>query len=187
MALSGLDIYKLLPKTNCKDCGFATCLAFAMALAQKKVSLDKCPHVTAQARQALESASQPPIKLVTIGSGDARFEIGNETVMYRHEQKFYHPTVIGILVEDTLEARELEARLNKIKALSFERVGIGIKPELVSVRNSSKNKDKFAEAVNKAISITGRNIALESNDPAAIEAALKYARDKRPLVIWGGG
>ena len=69
MALSGLDIYKLLPKTNCKECGFATCLAMAMALAQKKISLDKCPHVTAKAREALESASQPPIKLVTIGTG----------------------------------------------------------------------------------------------------------------------
>ena len=99
MALTGLDIYKLLPKTNCKDCGFATCLAFAMALAQKKVSLDKCPHLTAEAKGALESASQPPIKLVTIGAGEKKLEMGNETVMYRHEQKFYHPAGIGILVE----------------------------------------------------------------------------------------
>ena len=84
MALSGLDIYKLLPKTNCKDCGFSTCLAFAMALAQKKSSLDKCPHVSVESRQSLESASQPPVKLVTIGAGEGRVEIGNETVMYRH-------------------------------------------------------------------------------------------------------
>ncbi|MDP3786775.1 MAG: (Fe-S)-binding protein, partial [Candidatus Omnitrophota bacterium] len=76
MALTGLDIYKLLPKTNCKDCGFATCLAFAMALAQKKASLDKCPHVTAESKIVLESASQPPIKLVTIGAGDKKLEMG---------------------------------------------------------------------------------------------------------------
>src|SRR3989338_71865 len=103
MALTGLDIYKLLPKTNCKDCGFATCLAFAMALAQKRVTLDKCPHVSAQAREALESASRPPVKLGTIGTGDGRIEIGNELVMFRHEQKFFHPAAIGVTVEDTLD------------------------------------------------------------------------------------
>ena len=72
MALTGLEIYKHLPKTNCKDCGFPTCLAFAMKMATKQVSLDKCPHVTAAGKAALESASRPPIQLVTIGSGDAR-------------------------------------------------------------------------------------------------------------------
>jgi len=78
MALSGLDIYKLLPKTNCRECGFATCLAFAMQLAKKTVSLEKCPYVTVDAKAILESASEPPIKLITIGAGDAKLEIGNE-------------------------------------------------------------------------------------------------------------
>ncbi|MCX5715272.1 MAG: acetyl-CoA decarbonylase/synthase complex subunit gamma, partial [Candidatus Omnitrophica bacterium] len=91
MALSGLEIYKLLPKTNCKDCGFPTCLAFAMQLASKKTSLDKCVHVNEAGRQALESASQPPIQLVTIGTGDNKLELGNETVLFRHEETFYHP------------------------------------------------------------------------------------------------
>src|SRR3989338_1745042 len=123
MALSGLDIYKLLPKTNCKECGFATCLAFAMALAQKKVSLDKCPYITQAAKEALESASQPPVKLVTIGTGDNKLETGNEVVMYRHEQKFYHPTGIGFLIEDTLDIAQIGERLTKISSLKFERVG----------------------------------------------------------------
>src|SRR3989338_8968737 len=149
MALSGLDIYKLLPKTNCKECGYATCLAFAMALAQKKASLDKCPHVTAQAKEALESASQPPIKLVTVGSGERRLEIGNETVMYRHEQKFYHPTGIGFLVEDTLSEPELGDRIAKINSLEFERVGQVIRPDLVCVKNSSGNAGRYAAAVKK--------------------------------------
>jgi acetyl-CoA decarbonylase/synthase, CODH/ACS complex subunit gamma len=187
MTLSGLDIFKLLPKTNCKECGYATCLAFAMALAQKKTSLDKCPTVTEEAKAALESASQPPIKLVTIGVGDSRLEIGNETVMYRHEQKFYHPTVIGILVEDSLNEQALEARLNSIKALSFERVGIPIKPELVCIRNSSGNKEAFLKAVNRAVSVTGRNIALLGDSAQAIEPAAKAIKDKRPLLVSGGG
>ncbi|MBU0895885.1 MAG: acetyl-CoA decarbonylase/synthase complex subunit gamma, partial [Candidatus Omnitrophica bacterium] len=123
MAFSGLDIYKLLPKTNCKDCGFATCLAMAIALAQKKISLEKCPHISAEAKEALASASEPPIKLVTIGAGNSKLEIGNETVMYRHEQKFYHPTVIGFLIEDSMDEESLGKAVAGIKALKFERVG----------------------------------------------------------------
>ena len=187
MALTGLDIYKLLPKTNCKDCGFATCLAFAMALAQKKVSLDKCPHVTAQAKEALQSASQPPIKLVTIGAGDKKLEMGNETVMYRHEQKFYHPAGIGILVEDTLTESELDDKISKINELKFERVGQIIAPDLVCLKNTSGNKDSFVRLVYKVTSTVKLNVALLSQNIEALAEALKIVKEKRPLVIWDGG
>lgn len=183
MALSGLDIYKLLPKTNCKECGFATCLAFAMALAQKKTSLDKCPHVTAQAKQALESASQPPVKLVTIGKGETKLEIGNETVMYRHEQKFFHSPGIGFLVEDTLTPADIDAKIAAINALRFERVGQIIKPDIVVIKNSSNDSAKFIEAVKRATSKSELNIILSSKNPQAIGEALKICKEKRPLVL----
>ena len=183
MALSGLDIYKLLPKTNCKDCGFATCLAFAMALAQKKVSLDKCPHVTAQARESLESAAQPPVKLVTIGAGARRLEIGNETVLYRHEQKFYHPAAIGFLIEDTSSGSDIEKAVSEIKKLEFERVGQVIAANLICIRNSSKNKDQFTSAVKKIAAATDLCLALESSSPAVMSEAAKYLKEARPLVI----
>lgn len=183
MALTGLDIYKLLPKTNCKDCGFATCLAFAMALAQKKVSLDKCPHVTAQAKDALESASQPPIKLVVIGTGDKRIEIGNETVMYRHEQKFHHPAGIGILIEDTLSDSEIESKISRANALKFERVGQEIAINLIVVKNSSNDNAKFVNAVKKVTSSSKLNIAISSGSAKAIEEAVKICKEKRPLII----
>ncbi len=186
MALSGLDIYKLLPKTNCKECGFATCLAFAMALAQKKVSLDKCPHVTAQAREALESASQPPIKLVTIGKGENRIEIGNETVMYRHEQKFYHPAGIGFLIEDTIGEDEAAKKLSKIKGLTFERVGQKIGANLICIKNSSNDKNKFVNIVKMVMSASDLNTALYSENPDAIKEALLITKDRRPLIISGG-
>ena len=185
MALSGLDIYKLLPKTNCKECGFATCLAFAMALAQKKVSLDKCPHVTAAAREALESASQPPVKLVTIGTGERKIEIGNETVMYRHEQKFYHPAAIGFLLEDTLADADIDKKISEIKKLEFERVGQMIAPNLICVRNSSGNKDKFINAVKKAAAGTDLCVALEGRDAGIMAGAASLVKDKRPLIICG--
>jgi acetyl-CoA decarbonylase/synthase complex subunit gamma len=181
MALTGLDIYKLLPKTNCKDCGFATCLAFAMALAQKKASLDKCPHVTAAAKAVLESASQPPVKLVTIGAGENKLEMGNETVMCRHEQKFYHPAGIGILVEDTLKDFELDEKISKINTLKFERVGQQISVDLICIKNSSGQSARFVNVVNKVAGKTALNIALSSGSAKAIGEAIRSAR--RPLVI----
>ncbi|MDD3905409.1 MAG: acetyl-CoA decarbonylase/synthase complex subunit gamma [Candidatus Omnitrophica bacterium] len=183
MALSGLDIYKLLPKTNCKDCGFATCLAFAMALAQKKASLAKCPHVTQDARAALESAAQPPIRLVTIGVGARKIEIGNETVMYRHEQKFYHPAAVGFLIEDTALPADIDKKIEEIKALVFERVGQVISANLICVRNSSKNKETFALVVKKVSMSGGLPLALETSEPAAAIEALAQIRDARPLLI----
>lgn len=183
MALSGLDIYKLLPKTNCKDCGFSTCLAFAMALAQKKTTLEKCPHITAASRQALESAAEPPIKLVTIGTGERKIEIGNESVMYRHEQKFYHSPAIGFLIEDTLSDSDADKILSDIKKLSFERVGQTISPNIICVRNSSGNKDKFVACVNKVASSTDLCLALESADAAAMAEAVRLVKVRRPLII----
>ncbi|MBM3136402.1 MAG: acetyl-CoA decarbonylase/synthase complex subunit gamma, partial [Chloroflexi bacterium] len=90
MGLSGLDIYKLLPKTNCKECGFPTCLAFAMKLAQKGAELSACPYVTEEAKTALAAASAPPIRLVTVGKGERKIEVGNEVVLFRHDKTFYH-------------------------------------------------------------------------------------------------
>lgn len=185
MALSGLDIYKLLPKTNCKECGFATCLAFAMALAQKKVSLDKCPKVTAAAREALESAAQPPIRLVTIGKGENKLEIGNETVMYRHEQKFFHPAIVGCLIEDTLGDAELATKAAKINALSFERVGQSIGAGLICIKNSSGDKTKFVNAVRKVSAGSNLNLALYSDNPDAAKEALVMVKGRRPLIICG--
>ena len=113
MALSGLDIYKHLKKTNCKECGFSTCLAFAMALAAKKTTLDKCPDVSDAAKQILESAALPPMATVTIGDGDGKIAVGGETVMFRHEKTFYHPTAIAVSISDN--EQNLSAKIERIK------------------------------------------------------------------------
>src|SRR3989338_6111583 len=136
MALSGLDIYKLLPKTNCRECGFPTCLAFAMQLAKKTVSIDKCPYLSEEAKKVLEASSQPPIKLVTVGQGDSKLEVGNETVMFRHEEKFFHPCGIGIIIDDNLNDAEITGKLETINKLKFNRVGQKIEINLVAVRQA---------------------------------------------------
>lgn len=182
MALSGLEIYKQLPKTNCKDCGFPTCLAFAMQLAGKKTSLDKCPHVSDASKAALESASQPPIRLVTIGSGDTKFQTGNETVMFRHEQTFYNPTGIGIIVDASLFDNDLTARIKTIDKLRFERVGQKIEVNFIAVKDSANDASKFAAAVKKASELSTLNLVLMSTNPASIKAVLDIVKAKKPLI-----
>lgn len=181
MALSGLDIYKLLPKTNCKECGFATCLAFAMQLAKKVVTLEKCPHISAQAKEILEAQAQPPIKLITIGTGEGKLEIGNETVMFRHEEKFQRPCGLGFIIEDSLNDVEIKGRLEKINKLKFERVGQELNVNLVAVRQMSTT-ERFTEALKLVAGNTGLGLVLMSNDAQALTKALEIAKGKNPLV-----
>ncbi len=182
MALSGLDIYKLLPKTNCKQCGFPTCLAFAMQLAAKKVSLDKCPSVTEEAKASLEGASQPPIKLVALGADDKKVEVGNETVLFRHEETFYHPTGIGILVEDSLSEEEALRKADSINALNFERVGTQVQVDIVALKQSSKSADEFSRLVKKICDKTPLAAVLMVKDADSAKLALEQCKDRRPLL-----
>jgi len=181
MALSGLEIYKLLPKTNCKKCGFPTCLAFAMALAQKKTSLDKCPDVTEEAKKALESASEPPIRLITIGSGDKKLEIGNETVMFRHEEKFHHPTGVGFLIEDSQSEDEIKKAVTEINKLEFERVGQKIGVNIIALKEKS-DKFRFLKALKIILEGTSLPLLLISDKIDTLKEALSVSRDKNPLI-----
>ncbi|MEK6727285.1 MAG: acetyl-CoA decarbonylase/synthase complex subunit gamma [Candidatus Omnitrophota bacterium] len=181
MALSGLDIYKLLPKTNCRECGFPTCLAFAMQLAKKAISIDKCPYLSQEAKKVLEASSQPPIKLVTVGVGDSRLEFGNETVMFRHEEKFFHPCGIGFIIEDNLSDSEISRKLERINKLKFERVGQKIEVNLVAVRQTNDGQ-RFVDAVQLVSSGTSLGLVLMSDEPEALKSALEITRTKRPLI-----
>lgn len=181
MALSGLDIYKLLPKTNCRACGFATCLAFAMAIAKKATTIDKCPYLSEEAKKVLEASSLPPIQLVTMGEGENKLEVGNETVMFRHEEKFHHPCGIGIIIEDSLPEAKIIEQLKKINALHFERVGQLLSLDLVAVKQCS-NKEKFVNSVKLALTNTKLNLVLMSDDHACLRSALELCKPKKPLI-----
>ncbi|MBI5573937.1 MAG: acetyl-CoA decarbonylase/synthase complex subunit gamma [Elusimicrobia bacterium] len=180
MALSGLDIYKNLPKTNCKKCGFPTCLAFAMALAGKKTELSKCPDVSEQAKQLLESASLPPMATITIGEGDRKVEVGGETVLFRHEKTFFHPTAIAVSISDN--EQNLSAKIERIKKLNFERVGMMVGVDMIAVKNETNNAEKFASVSKELSEKTGLPLVLISENPVAIDEALKNLSQKRPLI-----
>ncbi|HHT9120241.1 MAG TPA: acetyl-CoA decarbonylase/synthase complex subunit gamma [Candidatus Hypogeohydataceae bacterium YC41] len=184
MALTGLDIYKLLPKTNCKKCGRPTCLAFAMQLAQKKANIDECPDISEQSKQTLGAASAPPIKLVTIGTGDRALKVGEENVLFRHDEKFYHPAGVGVSLSDSLPEGELDKKLEEIAKLRFQRVGTEIALDLVAVQNDSGNKDTFARVVQKVASHTNLLLILVSQSQEAMAQALSVngLASKRPLI-----
>lgn len=182
MALTGLEIYKLLPKTNCKDCGQPTCLAFAMQLAAGKASLDACPHASEEAKERLSAAASPPIALITIGTGNKVVQVGNETVLFRHEKRFEHPTAIGVTVDDTLSPEELSRRVRAINNLVFERVGQACGVDLVAVRNNSGEVATFTEAVRMTAGETSLPLVLMSHSPACLGAALQVVGERRPLV-----
>jgi len=184
MALTGLQIFKLLPKTNCKDCGKPTCLAFAMALASKKASLDECPHVSDEAKAALEGASAPPMKAITVGAGDAAFEIGGETVMFRHDEKFYRQTAVAVTLSDTLDEAARADRLKTIDALQFERVGQEISVDSVYVKNESGSADAFAAAAEYVAANTRLAVILGSESADAMGAALERCADAKPLLCF---
>ena len=182
MALKALDILRLLPQMRgCKECGCPTCLAFAMKLAQKQARIDECPHVSDESKAALEGASAPPMKLVTIGAGDNKLEIGNETVMFRHEETFHHPPGIGVRVPDDLDTEALAARVAAIGALKFVRVGMDIRANVVAIENASCDADRFKAAV-EAASKLDLPMVLIAEMAGHIAAALPVCAGKKPLV-----
>ncbi|HUV75841.1 MAG TPA: acetyl-CoA decarbonylase/synthase complex subunit gamma [Dehalococcoidales bacterium] len=182
MPLTGIEIFKLLPKTNCGECGVPTCLAFAMNMASGKVELSACPYVSEEARVKLEEASAPPILPVTIGVGDRALKIGGETVMFRHEKRFENPPGLAILISDTMADAEINARLEKCQQLQYQRVGITLRPELVAVKCESGDAVKFEAVVNKVKQNSDCGIILMSTNPDILAAGLKVCADRKPLL-----
>ncbi len=182
MALTGIQIFKLLPKTNCKECGVPTCLAFAMNLASGKAELDSCPYVSDEAREQLAEASAPPIRPVPIGKGVRALTAGGETVLYRHEKTFYNPTALAAMVGSDITGADLEAKLGAWNAYQYERVGVNMRPELVAVKDVNGDKDAFAATAQKVADTSEFNLILISEDKDVMSAGIEAAKAKRPLV-----
>ncbi|MGA9349962.1 MAG: acetyl-CoA decarbonylase/synthase complex subunit gamma [Anaerolineae bacterium] len=182
MALSGLEIYKLLPKTNCKECGFPTCLAFAMKLAAKQAELAACTYVSEEAKAALAAAAAPPIRLITISSDDRKIEVGNETVMFRHEKTFYHEPGLLVRIKDTQPLDEFEAIVTRAASYSVERVGMELNVSGFAVEHASGDPALFVERVQALRARANLPLVLMSQDPAAMEAALAKLQGAAPLL-----
>ncbi len=182
MALTGIQIFKLLPKTNCKECGVPTCLAFAMNLASSKAELDSCPYVSDEAREQLAAASAPPIRPVKIGQGVRQATTGGETVLYRHEKTFFNPTLFaGTITSDTAIA-DVEAKIKAWNALQYERVGLNLRPELAALKDVNGDKVAFASLAKLIAETSEFNLILMSEDVDVLAAGVETAGFKRPLL-----
>jgi acetyl-CoA decarbonylase/synthase complex subunit gamma len=182
MALTGIQIFKLLPKTNCGKCGVPTCLAFAMNLAAGKVELIACPFVSEESKAQLAEASAPPIRPVTIGTGSAAFKVGGETVMFRHEKKFENPTGIAVLVTDTMPENEVTDRIERFNNNIYERVGLKLHADAIAIKSESGSPAKFAALVEKVAKATNGGLILINENPEVLAAGLNICANRRPLL-----
>jgi len=182
MPLTGIQIFKLLPKTNCKECGEPTCLAFAMKLASGKAELALCPYISEEAKSQLAEAAAPPIRAVTIGVGDRALKVGGETVMFRHEKRFENPPAFAILISDTMDEAEIDRRLEKFNQFEYERVGLTLRPEMIAIKGESEDANQFAAIVTKVKQSSDGGIILMSSSPDVLAAGLKVCGDRKPLI-----
>ena len=187
MPLSGLEIYKHLPKTNCKDCGVPTCLAFAMKVAAGQAGLDQCPHVTPEAKAALGEASAPPQQLVKIGEGGKAIEIGQETVLFRHEERFHRPVAVAVRMKDDLDDAGIRERCQRVANTRFERMGNTLAANLVAVHNVSGDPNRFIEAAKVASAASGKALILMGGNANCLRTAAEVFKAERPLLWSFGG
>jgi acetyl-CoA decarbonylase/synthase complex subunit gamma len=182
MALSGIQIYKLLPQTNCKECGFPTCLAFAMKLAAKQVELSGCPYVSEESKTQLAESAAPPIRLVTIKSDGFEVKAGNEVVLFRHEKTFYNKPGVFVKYGDDVTPEAIKAQLVQANAFKTNYVGIELALDGFAVESVSGDAGKFSSAVRAVRDVTKRPLILISHDPAILAAGLNVLQGENPLI-----
>jgi len=185
--LSPIDIYVLLPKTNCKECGQENCMAFAAKLVNREIALELCKPLLrekqwARSYQKLWDMLKPPIKEVTVGVGERAVKVGGKLVMYRHELAYFNPTAIAIDVTDEMPDEELLERVKKTEGFSFTYIGKELRLDMVAVRSTSNDPDKFKSAVKKVSENTPLPLVLCSFNPVVLEAGLMAAPKARPLL-----
>jgi acetyl-CoA decarbonylase/synthase complex subunit gamma len=184
MALTGIEIFKMLPKTNCKECGYPTCLAFAMALASGKAELEACPYVSDEVKEKLAEASAPPIRPIKLGPADAVKSIGGETVQFRHEKTFFNQTLIAGMLTTAMSDAEIDEKLKVFMDMQFERVGLNLRPEMMAVVDKDGDAGKFSGVVKKVMDNSDALVLLCSDKPEVLKAGAEAAKERRPILAY---
>jgi acetyl-CoA decarbonylase/synthase complex subunit gamma len=184
--LSPLGVYKLLPRTNCKECGEENCMAFATKLVNREVVLESCPPLLTKTNEKpykqLKEMLKPAVKEVVVGVGDHTVKVGGKLVMYRHEFAYFNPTAIAIDVTDEMSDEEISSRVKKTESFRFEYIGQALKLDMIAVRSTSNDPDKFGKAVKKVVQNTKLPLILCSLDPAVLQSGLAVTPSSRPLL-----
>lgn len=183
MALTGIQILKMLPKKNCGECDIPTCLAFAMKVAAGQIEIDACPYVSDEAKETIGEASAPPIRTIKLGAGDDTFTIGGETVMFRHEKRFENQTGIGVLITTEMSNEDVDGRIERFNKLEYERVGVIMRPDIIAVKDVQGEEGPFTTLVQKVLDEAGRaSLLLMSDSHQNLAAAVKLCGDRKPLI-----
>jgi len=184
--LSPIDVYKLLPKTNCKECGEENCMAFATKIVNREVNIDQCPPLlkkeNAKAYNQLKEMLKPPVKEVVVGEGENAVKLGGKLVMYRHEFTYSNPTAIAIDVTDEMPEEELLNRIKQTERFSYEYIGYTLKLDMIAVRSTSGDPEKFKAAVKKVVENSTLPLILCSLNANVAEAGLMAAPKVKPLL-----
>ncbi|MCJ7559703.1 acetyl-CoA decarbonylase/synthase complex subunit gamma [Candidatus Bathyarchaeota archaeon] len=184
--LSPIDVYKLLPKTNCKECGQENCMAFATKLVNREVTLEQCTPLlkkeNEKAYKQLKEMLKPAVKEVIVGAGDKAVKLGGKLVMYRHEFTYSNPTAIAIDVTDEMPEAEVLNRIKRTEQFTFEYIGNTLKLNMIAVRSTSGDPEKFKATVKQVIENTGLPLILCTLNPNVAEAGLMAAPNARPLL-----
>ncbi|MCL2156485.1 MAG: acetyl-CoA decarbonylase/synthase complex subunit gamma [Methanobrevibacter sp.] len=179
--VTAMDVYKLLPQTNCEKCGEASCMAFATKLSDKDADISSCTELSDEGFKKLDDLLAPSVKEVTIGKGEKTRVIGGDEVLYRYEESYYNQTIIAIDVADDLDELEFERKVKKIEDIAFERTGDVLKLDAIALRNKSNDVERFANCAKKLKS-SKYPVFLITLNPVAMEAALNEIGDERPLM-----
>ncbi len=184
--LSPIDVYKLLPRTNCKECGEENCMAFATKIVNREVQVDQCPPLlkkeNEKAYNQLKEMLKPPVKEVVVGSGANTVKLGGKLVMYRHEFTYSNPTAIAIDVTDEMPEEEMLNRIKRTEQFSYEYIGYTLKLDMIAVRSTSGDPEKFKATVKKVAKNTNLPLILCTLNPNVAEAGLMAAPKVRPLM-----
>jgi len=181
MALTGLQIQKLLPKTNCRECGSNTCLAFAMKLAAKQADLSMCPYASEEAKSVLGAASEPPVKCIELGA-DKKLRIGEETVLYRHEKTFVNQTLFAVNINDNDDTERIDNILKSVKEYAIERVGEKLTIELVSLTQKGNDPEKYAALAKQIWEKAKKPLILNSSDIKSISSAAEAVAGSNSIL-----
>lgn len=182
MGLSGIQIFKLTPKKNCKECGCPTCMAFSMKVAQGALEISKCPHMSEDALAQLSEATAPPMKTIKVGSGDNEFTLGGETVLFRHEKTFVSKTRYAVALCTCMDDAAIDAKLAAIPKVDYERISERMFVEMIYVNyEDGADKDRYVDIVKKAAAL-GRTLVLGCKDVEAAKAALAVCKDGKPVL-----
>lgn len=182
MALKALDIFKLTPKKNCKECGFPTCMAFSMKVAGGSVEVDKCPHMSDESIQKLSEATAPPMKTLKVGAGESEYTLGGETVLFRHEKTLVSKNRYAVAFCDCMTEEQVDAKIANIKAVEYERIGEIMKVEFACVTYGD-NKENFLNIINKLKAETNVAFVLNVDNAEVAKEAVEVLSGLKPIVV----